>query len=187
MENKKIGKWQTLESEYLIKRPWLTARKDKVKLPDGRTNSEYYVLEYPDWVNVIAITTDDNIILERQWRYALGETSLEIPAGVIEKGESPLVAAKRELAEETGFTGGKWVELMTIAPNPSTNNNRCHCFLAQGVSHTEAQHLDDTEDLEVLLKPQSEVFSMLRQGLFCQAMMVAPLWRYFFDTLSISK
>lgn len=175
----KLLPWRTIATEYLIRRPWLTARRDKVELPNGKVYDEYYVLEYPDWINVVAITTDGLIILERQWRQALGEISTEIPAGVIEQGESPLEAAQRELAEETGFTGGKWTELLTVAPNSSTMNNRCHCFLAQGVSKTEAQHLDETEDLQVMLKPQIEVFKMLNQGDFHQAMMVAPLWKYF--------
>ena len=68
-------KWTILESEYLIKRPWLTARKDVAQLPDGRINHEYYVLEYPDWVNIIAITEDGDFVLERQYRHALGNTA----------------------------------------------------------------------------------------------------------------
>ena len=91
-------KWTILESEYLIKRPWLTARRDVAQLPDGRINHEYYVLEYPDWVNIIAITEDGDFVLERQYRHALGNTCYELPCGVIEEGETPLQAAQRELS-----------------------------------------------------------------------------------------
>ena len=70
--------WKTLESEYIIKRPWLTARRDKVQLPTGAVHDEYYVLEYPDWVNVIAITDDGRFVFVRQYRHGLGETSYEI-------------------------------------------------------------------------------------------------------------
>ena len=91
------GKWDIINSEYLFRRPWLTVRHDQVRLPDGRINPEFYVLEYPDWVNVIAITEDGMFVLERQYRHGLGKTCYEIPAGVIEKGETPLEAAKREL------------------------------------------------------------------------------------------
>ncbi len=174
-----IKAWQTLSTEYLIRRPWLTARRDKVELPNGKIFDEYYVLEYPDWVNMIAVTDDGRMIIERQWRQALGEISLEIPAGVIEKGEKPIEAAQRELAEETGFTGGTWSRLLTIAPNSSTMSNRCHCFYAEGVHQTEGQHLDATEDLQVLFKSRKEVFDMLSHGEFHQAMMVAPLYKYF--------
>ena len=89
--------WKTLSSEYLIKRPWLTARRDKVQLPDGRILDEYYVLEYPTWGNVIAITKEGDMVLVRQYRHALGRTNFELVAGVLEKGEDPLVAAQREL------------------------------------------------------------------------------------------
>ncbi len=170
-----IGPWQTLSSDYIIRRPWLTARRDKVRLPDGRVSPEFYVLEYPDWVNVVAVTADGNIILERQWRHALGEVSTEIPAGVVEAGETPLEAARRELQEETGYTGGVWEPIVTVAPNPGLMTNHCHCFLARGVSKTSGQHLDANEDLQVLFRKPAEVDRMLHAGAFSQAMMVAPL------------
>ena len=95
-------RWTVLESEYLFRRPWLTARRDKVQLPNGNINPEFYVLEYPDWVNVIAVTEDGRFIIERQYRHGIGSTGWEIPAGVCEKGETPEQAARRELLEETG-------------------------------------------------------------------------------------
>ncbi len=171
--------WKTLRSEYLIRRPWLTARRDMVELPDGRIHNEYYVLEYPTWINVIAETSDGRLILERQYRHAAGIISTEICAGVVEADEAPLDAAKRELMEETGFGGGEWSELMTIYPNPSTMTNECHCFLARGVEKLGGQHLDSTEDLDVFLANKHEVLEMLEQGVFKQSMMVAPLWKYF--------
>ena len=78
--------WKTLESKYLIRKPWLTARVDKLELPDGRIMPEYYVIEYPDWVNVIAITKDGKFVMERQYRHAAGITAYELPCGVIEPG-----------------------------------------------------------------------------------------------------
>ena len=100
-------KWKTLSQKYLIEKPWLTARVDKVELPTGAIIDEYYVLEYPDWVNTIAITKEGEFVFVRQYRYAIGKTVNELCAGVIEKGEDPMDAAKRELMEETGFGGGK--------------------------------------------------------------------------------
>lgn len=115
MENTE-ARWRVLDREYIIKRPWLTARRDKVELPDGRIIEEYYVLEYPDWVNVIAITKDGQFVMERQYRHGLGVHSTELPCGVMEKGEDPLEAAKRELFEETGYGNGEWTKLMVITP-----------------------------------------------------------------------
>lgn len=167
-------KWKILSSEYLIKRPWLTARRDRVELPDGRVNDEYYVLEYPTWINVIAITEDGKIIMERQYRHAIGETRFEIPAGVVEPGEEPLAAAKRELMEETGYEGGEWSLLMTMAPNASSMNNLNYSYIAKGVRPTGTQHLDATEDLEVILMEKKDVIDLLQAGELRQALMIAP-------------
>lgn len=172
-------RWKILQSEYLIKRPWLTARRDKVQLPGGKIHDEYYVLEYPAWINVIAETKDGKLILERQYRHAAGIISTEICAGVAEDDETPLEAAQRELMEETGYGGGEWTEIMTVCPNPSTMTNYCHCFLARGVERQGGQHLDYTEDIEIFLAGKGEVLAMLEQNVFKQAMMIAPLWRYF--------
>ena len=172
-------KWTVLETEYLIRRPWLTARRDVAQLPDGRINKEYYVLEYPDWVNIIAITTEGLFVLERQYRHGLGNTCFELPCGVIEDGETPLQAAQRELLEETGYAGGKWQEWMTLSPNPATSNNLAHSFMAVGVSKVSGQKLDPTEDIDVYLKPASYVKELLENNQILQALMAAPLWKYF--------
>ena len=171
--------WRVLRSEYLIKRPWLTARRDELELPDGRIIPEYYVLEYPDWVNIIAIDKEGRMILVRQYRHGLQRTNFELVAGVLEKGEDSMTAARRELLEETGYAGGEWYELMQVSANTSTMTNLTHCFVAVGVEKVSVQHLDATEDLEVYTFTQDEVKEMIRHGEFMQALMVAPLLRYF--------
>ena len=110
-------KWKILDSEYVIKRPWLTARKDKVELPDGRIIEEFYVLEYPDWVNVIAITKDGQFVMERQYRHGLSVEGMELPCGTMEDGETPLQAAQRELLEETGYGNGEWSNTTPVVNN----------------------------------------------------------------------
>jgi 8-oxo-dGTP pyrophosphatase MutT (NUDIX family) len=176
---KKIEKWKTLDSRYIIRRPWLTARVDRVQLPDGRINPEHYVLEYPDWVNVTAITAEGKFVFVRQYRHAFDGVFDELCAGVSEKGEQPVEAARRELLEETGYAGGEWTLTMTIGQNPSTCNNLTYCFLAQGVEKVGSQHLDASEDIEVVLKSEREVYDMLVADEMKQALMAAPLWRYF--------
>ena len=175
------GKWKSLCSEYIIKRPWLTARRDKIELPDGRIIPEFYVLEYPEWVNVIAITTDGRFVMERQYRYAADSTNYEIPCGVMEQGETPLEAAMRELKEETGYGGGQWRELMCISANPTSMTNMTHCFVATGVEKVSDQHLDATEELEVHLLSQDEVQALLRNNEMIQSLMIAPLLRFFME------
>ena len=176
---KEIKKWTTLESRYIIQRPWLTARVDKVQLPDGRINPEHYVLESPGWVNVIAVTTAGQMVLVRQYRHAIDEVLLELCAGVCEAGETPEQAARRELLEETGFAGGSWREIMTIGQNPSICDNITHCFLAEGVERVADQSLDESEDIEVVIMSRDAVRAMLDRNEMLQALMAAPLWRYF--------
>ena len=179
-------RWKILESTYISRRPWMTARLDKVQLPDGRINPEYWVLEFPDWVNVIAITNDGEMVMVRQYRHALGITEYELCAGVMEDGETPMEAAKRELMEETGFGGGEWTEYMTICANPSNHTNLARTFLATGVERIADQHLDDTEELTTHLLSQEEVFGLLQNGEMLQALMAAPLWKYYYEKQTLN-
>lgn len=180
MENPKSRAWKVVKSEYLARKPWFTVRHESIELPDGRSIPDYYVFEYPDWVNVIAITKEGKFVFIDQYRHGLGETNYEIPAGVAEPDDaSMLAAAQRELAEETGYGGGEWRLLMTVSANPSTHSNLTHCFLATGVEKIGEQHLDPTEDLRVHLLTREEVLELLRTDRIRQALMAAPLWRYF--------
>lgn len=179
MSIKDEGKWKVLGSERLFNRPWLTVRRDRVQIPNGQINDEFYVLEYPDWVNVIAITEEGSFVMEKQYRHGLGETGYEICAGVIEEGESPLDAAKRELLEETGYGGGEWKEHMQISANPSTTNNISHCFIAKGVKKLSGQSLDRTEDISIVLMDTGQVRALLVEDQIKQSLMAAPLWKYF--------
>ena len=122
---------------------------------------------------------EGDFVLVRQYRHALGVTAMEICAGVMEQGEEPMQAAQRELLEETGYGNGTWRPLMTIAPNPGTMTNRCHCFLATDVEKVSGQHLDDTEDIQVHVVSRDEMLRMLKNNELYQAMMYAPLWKYF--------
>ncbi len=173
--------WKVLESRYVMKRPWLTARREHVQLPTGAEHDEYYILEYPDWVNIIAFTDDGKMVMVRQYRHALGRTDYELCAGICEPGEAPEEAARRELLEETGYAGGEWHEFRTLAPNPATCTNLSHTFIATGVTRMSGQHLDATEDISVHIMEPEEVFALLERGDIIQALMAAPLWRYFYQ------
>ena len=172
-------RWKTLKSEYLFNRPWLTARRDTVELPDGRINPEFYVLEYPSWINVIARDTNGDYVLVEQYRHGLDAVGLELCAGVVEDGEEPLAAARRELEEETGYTGGEWTLGMVLCGNPSVTNNLTYCFIADGVEKTTGQHLDANEDLTVKVLTEDELRDYMLADRMKQALMAAPLWRYF--------
>lgn len=171
--------WKVLESEYLHKRPWLTVRKEKLQMSNGKVIPEYYVLEYPNWVNIIAITKEGQFILVQQYRPGIGETCFELCAGVCEKEDPSLLAsAQRELMEETGYGGGTWSEFMRVAPNASAANNYSWCFIAEGVEKTGDQALDEAEELMVHLLNYEQVRELLSSGQIVQATMAAPLWKY---------
>ena len=179
MEMNDERKWEIISSEYLIRRPWLTARRDHVRLPTGIENPEFYILEYPDWVNVIAITRKGEFVMIRQYRHGLGETRYELCAGVSEEGEDPIDSARRELLEETGYGGGEWQLWMTISANPSTTTNLTYCYLATNVELMSTQQLEETEDITVHLLTEKEVKALLVNDEIRQALMAAPLWKYF--------
>ena len=179
---KKNGKdpmaWEVLESEYLYKRPWLTARRDHVKLPTGAEIKDFYVLEYPEFCNVIAITKEGKFLMERQYRHAQHLTAIEIPAGCVEEGEDPMEAAKRELYEETGYAGGEWSLIGTFSPNTSAMTNYYYCYLAKGVKQVQPPNLDKSEDIRISLISETELRQLLEEDCFIEGIMSAPIWKY---------
>lgn len=171
-----IKKWQKLASKYLVREKWATLRVDTCKLQNGTIKDDYYVLEYPNWVNAIALTTENQIIMVRQYRFAGDIISLEIPGGVIDDGEAPEVAVKRELLEETGYTFDTCELIATLYPNPATANNQTFTYLLTGGVKTHEQHLDEHEILNVELYTIEEVKNLLKENKIDQALHVAGLF-----------
>ncbi|WP_029903754.1 NUDIX hydrolase [Prevotella sp. 10(H)] len=171
--------WKVLKSDYVVKEPWLTVRREHVQLPNGNEIPDYYLLDYPDWVNVIAITKDQKFILVRQYRHGLGYTSMELCAGVAEKEDpSLMVSAQRELLEETGYGNGNWSLFAELSVNPGTHTNMTYCFLATDVEKLAEQNLEATEDISVHLLTIDEVIELLRNDGIKQSVQAAPLWKY---------
>ncbi len=173
-----MKKWVKLQQTYLMKSKWLTVRKDTVQLGNGIILDDYYVLEYPTWVNVIAITEDGNFVIERQYRHGTERIEYEICAGTCEKDEDPINAAKRELLEETGYGGGEWVLYGTTTPNPAAMNNLNYTFLAKDVKKISVPHQELTEEIDVITITQDELVSLMDHGEITQGCMLAMLWKY---------
>lgn len=171
--------WEVLDSEYAFKCPWISIRKDHVRMPSGVEIPDFYISELPDWVNIIAITKDGKFIIEKQYRHGIQKVCYELCAGDVEPDEDPLSAAQRELLEETGYAGGEWSYLGSFATNASGANNYCHSFLVKGVELKASQHLETTEDIELQLLEEKDIKELLLHNQIPEGVMAAPLWEYF--------
>ncbi|MBS1918141.1 MAG: NUDIX hydrolase [Bacteroidetes bacterium] len=179
--------WKKISSEYLYKDTWFTIRKDTCETNEGKIVSPYYVYEFPTWVTAVAVTADGKIILERQYRHALGETNYEIPGGCVDETDASLQdAIARELLEETGHTFTHYEYLGKTSANPSTNTNWMHIYLATGGTLTHQQELDHNEEIEVYLFSVDEVKKMLRENQIVQSMHVTALF-YGLEKLGVLK
>ena len=169
--------WKVLESEYLFNhKPWLTVRKEKCELPNGKIMPAYYVLEYPTWSTVFALTKDNKAVFVKQYRHGLGVVSIETPGGVVDQGETPEQAVKRELIEETGYEFESLEYLGKISANPATTNNYMHMYLAKGGEKIAEQSLDETEDVEVVLYTLDEVKQLLKNNQIVQSLHVTCMF-----------
>jgi len=163
-------KWKKLESRLLQDARIFRLREDVCVSPRTGRASPFYVLELPDWINVVAIDTEGDVLFVRQFRHGAGAVTLEIPGGMVDPGETPLEAAVRELREETGYVARRWIDLGFIEPNPALQTNRCWTFLAQGCTCAGPAQLDEREDIELVKRPLEQVGRLLADGSITHAL-----------------
>jgi ADP-ribose pyrophosphatase len=156
--------WKRLGSERLLTNRYFSLRSDRLRLPDGGIKDPYYVLERPDAAIVFPLTASCEVVLVRQYRPPIAMMELGLPAGLVEEGEKPEEAARRELAEETGYTGGEWEPLGSLASSPSLKDNWAYLFLARGVEETAAPDPDEHELVEVVRIPLQELLDLVHTG-----------------------
>jgi 8-oxo-dGTP pyrophosphatase MutT (NUDIX family) len=168
--------WTVTASQYLLKDKWLTVRADQCRTARGVTVAPYYVLEYPDWVQVVAFDADFRILVTQQYRHAAGSICLELPCGVVEEAdETPQAAAMRELREETGYASECFELVGRFSPNPATHTNTLHCFVAYDVFWSQEVSQDEAEDVSNGFMSISEMMNAIETGRFSQALHVSSL------------
>ncbi len=171
--------------------PWLTTKeqieyttnifkvlKREMCVVSENHKASFSVLEAPDWINVIALTDEDNIILVEQYRYGIEAPTLELPGGVCDFGETPLATSQRELLEETGFSAKEWISLGRASSNPAMQTNYTHTFLAKGCIKTHEQQLDGNERINVHVMALDEFLDLVKSGDIHHSLVVAAIGKF---------
>ena len=164
--------WKILSSTHLRDK----IRLDQCELPNGR-NLEATVFEFGNWVTVLALTKEQEVVLIRQYRHGSQKVIVELPGGVIDaEDKNPLAGARRELQEETGYASDRMIQVGCVSPNPAMQTNLIYSFLALDAKKVSDQHLDGAEEIEVFLKPLDEVVAMAKNGELLQSMQVSTVF-----------
>ena len=156
--------WRVRASSYVVDSPYMRLRIDEVQLPDGTIVPNYYVRESRGFVTILALTTDQQVILVRQYRYGSDSIHLELPAGMLLESEEPRACALRELAEETGYEVERCDLAAVYLPEPVRSTARAYVYIASGARKTRDPKLDPTEHLQVELASLSRLRAMLQDG-----------------------
>jgi ADP-ribose pyrophosphatase len=173
-----LADWTLLDKTLALQTRIFKLVLARYRMPRTGQESTFSLIESPDWVNVVAIDKQENLILIRQFRVGTGSFTIEVPGGMVDPGEHPRDTAVRELYEESGYRAERIIDLGFIEPNPAIFNNRAHMFLAEGCEHVGAQVLDEGEDIEVVPTPLTEALHMLHTGQITHALVSVALSRY---------
>ena len=178
------ARWEKLGEETRLKTRVFDVLGARYRHPVRGTERDFVVMQSPDWVNVVALTPDERIVLVQQFRYGIDGFSLEIPGGVMDHaGEDPVAAGLRELREETGFAGTSAKLIGTVRPNPAIQSNRCHFVLVEGAVRAHDLAWDADEEIAVTVEPVERVLALAHSGGIFHAlvlnalMLFEPHWR----------
>jgi ADP-ribose pyrophosphatase len=173
-------RWLKISSELLVDCRVVRINRERWGHPGRGTEGDFVSMDAPDWVLVVAVTTEGELVLVRQFRFGSSDLSLEVPGGVADPGESdPVATARRELLEETGYLGGEAWLAGTVFPNPALQRNRCHFVIIDGVHPTGTQQFDEHEDIVMETLPVARVLELARNGGITHALAVTAL--FFFE------
>jgi len=172
-----VATWERLESKEIADCLVFRVREDKSRRSDG-VRGTFHVLENPDWVNVIAVTKDAQVVLIKQFRHGTENVILEIPGGMVDENEPPEDAAKRELLEETGYSSQNWISLGRSHPNPAIQNNWVYHYLALDCEKTGDVSFDEHENIAAKLVPLSDMSRLITDGKITHSLVVAAFYYF---------
>lgn len=165
--------WERLSAELVYECRIFSLRRDRSRFSRDNAEHEFHVLESPDWVNIVPLTPDRQVVMVRQFRHGVRDYTLEVPGGMVDpEDSSPIVAARREMIEETGFDSDRIDSLGVVHPNPAIQVNQCHSFVAYDVVPRHVPVFDTTEETEVILVPLARIPDLMRAGKISHALVV---------------
>lgn len=163
-----MEKWKTRKSEKLIDNHWVKVRRDAVELPNGQSIDDFYAVTINDAAAIVALDGEGNVILKNEYRYCYDRNLIEVPAGTFEENETDgLAVAKRELLEETGYVSDNWTYLGATVESSAKLTNYMHIYFANHCRKVSGQHLDDTEELDVIVIPLAQAVEMVMKNEIC--------------------
>ena len=173
--------WKVISSTRDRSYRVFSLRTDRAISPRTGKTHNFFILESSSWVNIIPLTPNEEVVMVRQYRHGTQEVTLEIPGGLVEGSDTPEGAARRELFEETGYCALNTTLLGVVHPNPAIQSNQCFTYLAEDVVPGGGQHQDEKEDIEVLLRPLSDIPRLIREGEITHSLVLAAFYRFFME------
>jgi ADP-ribose pyrophosphatase len=166
MSKSRLRKWRTISRTTIVSdQPWLELSVERVCLPDGNEIERFYQVGLPEYAVIVALTEDGLVVMERQYKHAVGRVVCNLPAGYLDDGEGPLAGAKRELLEETGYAAKNWRRLGSFWVDGNRGCGRMHAFVAWNARRVCGdKNCDEVEEVEVMLVEPAEALRKLRNG-----------------------
>jgi len=171
-----IKPWPLIQSRPSTSYRVFSVRTDIARSPRTEQEHDFYIIEADEWVNIIPLTPDNEVVMVKQYRHGIRETTLEVPGGLVDPGDTPEGAAVRELMEETGYGSGEVQLLGSYHPHPAIMNNLCYTFLARGVHLEQGQKLDQGEDIEVVLVPLKNIPEIIKTGQITHSLVITAFY-----------
>ncbi|HEX7080167.1 MAG TPA: NUDIX hydrolase [Gammaproteobacteria bacterium] len=178
---KTIGEWLEVRCAHVADCRVFSVERSSARLLEDGTEHDFYRIKSVDWAQIVPVTASGDVVMVRQYRHGVQRETLEIPGGLVDRGEAPGDAAVREMLEETGYRAASVRPLGVLSPNPALFSNRLHAFVGEGAERVGPIRNSGAERTSVEIVPQSEISRLLIEGVIDHALVVATLWRYLHD------